>query len=96
MLSNTDILLVHNVLNELLNGLPETPPVTSLTRRGLRQIADAWDDDSKSLMVAHKGLIAECVSRVLGELGDEFETRVGVSTESAEAFVQRNFRDGNL
>jgi hypothetical protein len=87
-MSESDILLIHNSLNEVLNGIPPTQRVLMLDRRILQKIAEEWSiSPSAAVLAANKDLIVATVKTVLVELGNEFETRVGVSHEAAERFV---------
>lgn len=92
MLKGIEELLIHNSINEVIHGMPETLGTRVLfSQEGeIKLLAKEWSQrPSESLMLANRDLIIACIRTALTELGDEFETRVGVEPLIAQAVVDR-------
>jgi hypothetical protein len=87
MREETD-LLIHNCINEVLNGLGRSSRVLSVLEREapLRDLLRGWDQSSTiELIKSNASLLRQTIDCVMGEFDDgEFETRVGVSKAFAE------------
>ena len=92
-MNTTEMLLINNVLNEVLHGLPASGRIRTLLQHqkdleGLAgrlkvSSAEAWTPQERRLL-------SECINAVIQILGPiEFETRVGVGTNEANVFAQR-------
>lgn len=88
-----ETLLVHNVLNEVLRGLPATARVRALLeQRSELQRLEALPTRSSAeyWTVPDRRLINECIETAIDMLGDdEFETRIGVEINRARLFAKR-------
>jgi hypothetical protein len=73
-------ILVHNCINEVLNGLARSQRVLSLLAQegAIMALLHQWDEGpTNDLVHQEKGLLERVVRCVMGELDDdEFETRV--------------------
>lgn len=100
MEANTDALLVHNCLNEVLNGLGPSAPVRLLLERKaeIEQLFTEWRTGNRAELLCHnRPLIADVVDVVRIELGeDEFETRAGAPLALATAFVKQLRDHGSM
>jgi hypothetical protein len=87
-----ETLLVSNVLNEVLRGVPRTARVKVLLeqRSKLERIDRVVRSNSpEAWTIPEQRLIRECIETVIKELGErEFETRVGVEIEWARTFAK--------
>lgn len=92
MITDPQIQLIHNAVNEIVNGLPETRRTKTLSsdRHRLSTFLREWaSHPSEDLLARNRAVIAACVQIVIDELGeDEFETRVGLSLEEATAILR--------
>jgi hypothetical protein len=92
-LDETEILLVHNTLNELLNGL-HTARAAGLSlppRLVLEQFYRDWNNNPNTMLAAeHKVLVTNAINVVLSELGQEdFYTRTGARIDEANRFLEK-------
>jgi hypothetical protein len=87
-----ETLLVSNVLNEVLRGVPRTRRVKALLeqRSKLERIDRVVRSNSlESWTIPERRIISECIETVIEELGEgEFETRVGAEIDWARTFAK--------
>jgi|HubBroStandDraft_1064217.scaffolds.fasta_scaffold567711_2 hypothetical protein len=92
MLTGPQIQLIHNAVNEIVNGLPTTRRTKTLSsdRHRLSEFLREWaSHPSEDLLVRNRAVLAACVQVVIDELGeDEFETRVGLSLDEAKTHMR--------
>jgi len=85
--------LVHNCMNEVLNGLARSHRVQAVLRdeASLRDLLWRWQHGpSIHLIYSNAALLRNTIECVMGELDDgEFKRRVGVPKAFAEAFALR-------
>lgn len=92
-LTENEHVLVHNVLNELVNGLQRSIPVRTLHAEfpDLEEFWRLWLlHPSMAVIFSRRDMVAKSIEVVIAELGDdEFQTRVGVEIWEAQAFIKR-------
>lgn len=81
-------ILVHNCLNEVLDGLSRSSSVLRILERKaeIEELFEEWQASPRpELLSLHLSLIADVIEVVCSELGeDEFQTRVGVDLDQAK------------
>ena len=90
-MTEEQILLIHNCLNEILNGLPESRPVKVILahRSEIEQTFQLSETVDFAKAVSENAmLIADAIEVVIAELGDdEFQTRTGFEIVSGRGLI---------
>ena len=90
-MDSTGTVIVNNVINEILHGVPRTNSVSVLlAQRERLELLMSTASSHQTWSVSDRELLSNCFEAVIGLLrNDEFETRIGAPIAEARAFCRR-------